>query len=124
MSKFKLMSGVHSIGKGTDGVDRFAYAGGVFESSQDLQSHNVPGSPKRFELVDKATPVTVSLVDPPTAGPPEPTAPVDPAMMQEVLESKTVKELRQIADDEEIDLEGFTAKADLVKHLLSQMVSA
>lgn len=128
ITKYRINTGSHidELGvrhlKGTPGA--------VFESIQNLLKHNLPGE-QRFEKISEreidrdseefklrmrgATGEDLEGVEIPE----ELTQPVDNTPDndedQEVdLFSMTVKELKQYADDNEIDLEDATTKADII----------
>ena len=126
--KYRINTGSHvdELGirhlKNTDGA--------VFESIQKLTKHNLPGE-QRYELISEreidAESNEYKLRMRGATGedlegeeiPEELTHPADNTSdedeNQEIdLFSMTVKELRQYADDNEIDLEDATTKADII----------
>ena len=116
MPKYKLLTGVHSLGKDEKQVDVFAYAGDVFESDQsDLEKLNVDGCPKRFDRVSNST--SVSISNPMAEEQDTPTQ----ADVEQQLTAKSVKELKQLAEEEEVSLEGLTTKPAIVAHLLNTL---
>lgn len=91
MRTYKILTGVHYEGKGADGKPLAYYRGGpngdTFQSEADILRHNVPGVAPRFELVGESV---------------------------DNLETQTVKQLRELAEAEEIDLGAASRKDDIV----------
>jgi hypothetical protein len=95
MRRFRLNSGIHSEGGKT------YMPGDVFESASDLSVHNVRGDLPRYERV--TTSIALSHGETP--------ADRDPLGIHQL----SVPELRQWADNEEIDLGDATRKSDILK---------
>ena len=119
MPRFRLLMGRHSEGKGSDGKTlpqpKIYVPGDIIDSPVDLTKFNGPNANK-FERVMDDPPVsrqaaTVPASTAPQAGKPPPR----PASKE--LESMTEQELRQLAEDVEVDVKSARNKADLVKVL-------
>lgn len=115
MAKFRVVHGRHHEG------GRTYKQGEIVDSKTDLSRLNAPNAIK-FEKVAESIPVT------PVSIPQEETETVEEAPMQELeveeevsveddFETMKVAELKQLAEAEEIDLDGATRKADIIERI-------
>lgn len=95
--RFQLMAGSHCE-TGCDGHEYVYKKGEKFDSPANLLKLNEPGQRPKFRRLDDNTP------DRDDEG----------GQADDVLDDMTVPQLRQLAEDDEIDLEGATLKAEIV----------
>jgi hypothetical protein len=123
---FKILRGTHdeSIPEQRDkdgnvthpGVKRTFRAGDVFESEYDLLKLNAPGCQK-FALLSGQVPVQTLPQEP--AQPAATPAVTTKEGIRSTLEGMSVKELRDMAAAEEIDVTGLSRKEDLINALVN-----
>lgn len=94
--RFQLLAGRHCE-TGCDGHEYVYTRGEKFDSPNNLLLKNEPGVKPKFRRLDENEP------DHGPGGPAE-----------DVLEDLTIPQLRQIAEDDEIELDGATLKADII----------
>jgi hypothetical protein len=95
--RFQLLAGRHCE-IGCDGHEYTYTKGEKFDSPANLLKHNEPGQRPKFRRMDDSVPD-----DAPEGG-----------QADDVLDDMTIPQLRQLAEDDEIDLEGATLKAEIV----------
>ena len=95
MAKFRVLHGLHSEG------GRVYDAGSVVDSKSNLLRFNQPGAVKFQALPDSTLLDSTPVSEPDT----EPT---------DLLENMTVADLRKLAEEEEINLDGTTRKDQIV----------
>lgn len=93
MPKFKLLRGIHNEGGET------YYTGDIIDSASDLSKH--PQGRARFEPVSDDAAVVTATKEPP-------------------LESLTVVQLREIAEELEVDLDTVTRKDEIISALRAE----
>lgn len=112
--KFKVLRGSH-----TEGGRRYS-KGDIVDSASDLSKYNSPGATK-FAKVAEAEPAvsaTVSVV-PPLAEPVSLEADGE-SYTRDELAGFSVAELREIAEDLEVDLGNVSKKADIISTILGE----
>lgn len=113
--KFRILRGKHNQGeRHPDGRPVIYARNDVVESETDLCKLNAGMATKKFERVDDSTPLT----NPDAAGKSVPSPEtVDPN--EDTFNEMTVAELRQFAEQEEIDLGKARTKDEIIAVLRS-----
>jgi hypothetical protein len=110
--KFRLIRGSHNEGGKT------YKKGDTFESKSNLLLHNTPGVQPKFVKV-KRNPEYIEEAEPIAAA--KPAKPTHPTTEEDraTLESMSVNQLKAMAEEEEIDLDGATRKDDIIEKILA-----
>ena len=111
MAKFKVLRGLHSEGGCT------YQPGDVVDSASDLSRHNRPGS-RKFEKVEGDVPSSIEAVQ--VAAEKGFNSSEEPAVVP--LEHLTLKQLKDLASEWEIDLGSSIKKDEIISTLRAEGV--
>ena len=104
---FRLLIGIHQE-KDVNGVQQVYRSGDTFDSCSDLTKLNASGMGKKFELLQRTETATM-----------EPTVePEDIKSTEQELNKKTITQLREIAEMNDIELGGARTKQEIIEKLL------
>jgi hypothetical protein len=109
MATYKLLAGQH-VEKDAEGNRKKYKAGQYVSSKLDLERRH--GTRKFRKISDDDVAPAVAKLDDPT----QPKAKRQPPV-NDALDDMTVEQLKQLAEDDEIDLSGATRKADIIQKI-------
>ena len=111
MAKYKILAGRHS-GK-VNGQIKIFNSGEIVDSPVDLVAKfNRPNS-RKFELIDDLGNSSTQVI--------AQSKPVVTPMVMPNLDSLSLKDLQNLAAEEEIDIKGLTKREDIIKTIKSAL---